>query len=46
MESATILMLLSTGLSGIELSVRTQYSGKVNTILVNGEKFYQLHEAQ
>ena len=52
MESATILMPLSTGLSSIQFHVRTQYSWKtriwknINTIWMYGGKFYQLHAAQ
>ena len=53
MESATIFTPLSTGFSGILLSVRTQYSGlkdqtmtNINTISMYREKFYQLHAAQ
>ena len=49
MESATILMSPSTGLSGILHSYWTQYSRRtriwkyINTISMHGEKFYQLH---
>ena len=39
MESATIRMPPSTGLSGILLSARTQYSWRN----MHGEKFDQLH---
>ena len=52
MESATILTPPSTDLSSILLSARTQYSWRtriwknINTILMYGEKFYQLHLAQ
>ena len=49
MESATMLTPPSTDLRGILLSIRTQYFWRtriwknINTILMHGEKFYQLH---
>ena len=47
MESAIIFSPPSTGLSGILLSVlKDQNMKKINTILMYGEKFYQLHVAQ
>ena len=52
MESATILTPPSTGLICILLSIRThipegpEYEKNINTILMYGEKFYQLHAAQ
>ena len=48
-ESATILAPPSTGLIGILLSLRNQYSRmtriwkNINTISMYGEKIYQLH---
>ena len=52
MESATILTPPGTSLSGILLSIRTQYSWRtrkwknISTISLYGDKFYQLHTAQ
>ena len=49
MESATILTPTSTSLSGILLSVRTQYPWRtriwknIDTVSIHREKFYQLH---
>ena len=49
MESATILMPTSTGLSGIGLPSEPnipegpEYEKNINTISMHGEKFYQLH---